>query len=174
MKLPELKTVRLLRGMTQPDLAEASGVSLRTIVNQEHGKEARPSTARKLSEALDVSVAVLAGVEPFPTTHRSALPVLVPLLIPEMFEAAREDRQRALEAATPGEIRRFIREVDEHRASTEAALVEQKAEALAAGKELRGGHQGMLAQHASYLYELGRLHEQAVSYLPSHAGVGAA
>ena len=86
MKLPELRYVRELRGLTQPELAAASGVSMRTIVNEEHGGEARPSTAHKLAVALDVSLTVLAGVEPFPVAQQKPPRALEPppLILPVM------------------------------------------------------------------------------------------
>ena len=55
-----LKRARLTRTMTQRELAAASGVSLRSIVQLENDRqEPHPSTLRKLSEALGVDAAKL-------------------------------------------------------------------------------------------------------------------
>lgn len=59
----ELKRIRLLRGLSQDDLAKASEVSEFTISEIEKGRRpnVRPSTGRKLAEALNVEVADLYG-----------------------------------------------------------------------------------------------------------------
>lgn len=59
MKTPRLKEWREARGETQVTLAERSGVAEHTISRIEHGAFLRPSTARKLADALNVSVADL-------------------------------------------------------------------------------------------------------------------
>jgi transcriptional regulator with XRE-family HTH domain len=64
VQLPKLRQWRELRGFTQKELSELSGVSLRGVAGYEAGAEARPNTARKLAEALDLEVMDLAGVEP--------------------------------------------------------------------------------------------------------------
>lgn len=56
--MEELRRIRKLRGLSQVDLAALSGVSQYTITEVETGRrEPRPSTLRKLAEALDVEVA---------------------------------------------------------------------------------------------------------------------
>ena len=114
MKLPELRYVRELRGLTQPELAAASGVSMRTIVNEEHGGEARPSTARKLAVALDVSLTVLAGVEPLPVAQQKPPQAPEPPLnLPAMQQEQDANlRRKALEASTPAELARYLRDVE--------------------------------------------------------------
>jgi transcriptional regulator with XRE-family HTH domain len=53
-----LKEYRRQKGLSQKDLADASGVGQDTISGIESGRhEPRPSTLRKLAEALDVQVA---------------------------------------------------------------------------------------------------------------------
>jgi transcriptional regulator with XRE-family HTH domain len=52
--LPELKRLRLRRGLTQRALAEQAGVALRTVISLEHAKEARLETVFKLASCLDV------------------------------------------------------------------------------------------------------------------------
>ena len=108
MKLPALRRARELRGFTQPVLADAAGVSLRTIVNIEHGKEARPSTASKLAEALRVEITVLAGVDPFPTTRHNDAPETPKLELVALFNADPAVRRRALKGASSSEIRRYL------------------------------------------------------------------
>ena len=52
----KLKQLRESRALSQSDLAERSGVHAITIYRAERGKtKMRPSTIRKLAEALDVS-----------------------------------------------------------------------------------------------------------------------
>lgn len=53
----KLKAIRALRGVTQAQLAEASGVSPTAIAEYERGKrDLRADTIRKLCEALQVTV----------------------------------------------------------------------------------------------------------------------
>jgi transcriptional regulator with XRE-family HTH domain len=54
MKVPQLKTVRELKLMTQRELAEKAGVSQTTIVRIERGQQGALSTIRKLADALEV------------------------------------------------------------------------------------------------------------------------
>ena len=156
MKLPGLRYVRELRGLTQPELAAASGVSMRTIVNEEHGGEARPSTARKLAVALDVSPTVLAGVEPFPVAQQRPpqAPESPPLNLPAMQQEQDADlRRKALEASTPAELARYLRDVERMMVAT--------------GMQLRSPeHQepGWQAGLAKYMQELLDLREEAEPY----------
>lgn len=60
LKLPRLREVREIRGWSQGVLAEKSDVSRDSISNYETGqREAYPATARKLADALNVSVSEL-------------------------------------------------------------------------------------------------------------------
>lgn len=60
MKLPKLREVRELHGLSQSELAKKAHVSRDSISNYETGqREAWPSTARKLAGALDVTIADL-------------------------------------------------------------------------------------------------------------------
>jgi predicted transcriptional regulator len=64
LEIPRLKEWRLRRAMAQRDLAAASGVGAATIARLERGHQlARPSTVRRLAEALGVRPDVLM-VEP--------------------------------------------------------------------------------------------------------------
>ncbi len=51
-----LRYWRRRRALTQHDLAERSGVAQVTIARVETGSTARPSTVRRLAEALDVTI----------------------------------------------------------------------------------------------------------------------
>ncbi len=57
MHIPQLRQWREYRGLTQRELAAESGVSPRSIAGYEAGAGARPNTARKLAQALNIEVA---------------------------------------------------------------------------------------------------------------------
>jgi transcriptional regulator with XRE-family HTH domain len=61
VQIPNLREMRELQGLTQKELADVSGVSLRSVAGYEGGASVRPNTARKLAKALDVKVADLVG-----------------------------------------------------------------------------------------------------------------
>jgi transcriptional regulator with XRE-family HTH domain len=73
----QLRDIRRRRGFSQADLATEAGVSEFTISEIEAGKREnpRPSTLRKLAEALGVTVADLYG-EPFDSPKGAAPPSL--------------------------------------------------------------------------------------------------
>jgi transcriptional regulator with XRE-family HTH domain len=56
VKLPRLAWRRVRAGLSQRDLAQRSGVAASTIARIELGREANPSTARKLAETLGCEV----------------------------------------------------------------------------------------------------------------------
>jgi transcriptional regulator with XRE-family HTH domain len=156
MKLPELRHVRELRGLTQPELAAASGVSMRTIVNEEHGGEARPSTARKLAVALDVSLTVLAGVEPLPVAQQEPPQAKEssssPLKLPAMQQEQDANlRRKALEASTPAQLARYVRDVERMMVAT--------------GMQLRSPEHQEPGGLANYMQELLDLREEAEPYV---------
>jgi transcriptional regulator with XRE-family HTH domain len=62
VQIPKLREMRELQGLTQQELADVSGVSVRSVAGYEGGAGVRPNTARKLAKALDVKVADLVGV----------------------------------------------------------------------------------------------------------------
>lgn len=66
MQIPKLREMRELEGLTQKELADVSGVSVRSVAGYEGGAHVRPNTARKLANALDVEVADLVGVDARP------------------------------------------------------------------------------------------------------------
>ncbi len=61
-KVPQLRDIREELAMSQRDLAALSGIARHTIAQLERGeRKARPSTLRKLAEALSVEPSVLLG-----------------------------------------------------------------------------------------------------------------
>jgi transcriptional regulator with XRE-family HTH domain len=59
VQILKLREARELQGLTQKELADVSGVSLRSIAGYESGSHVRPNTARKLANALGLEVADL-------------------------------------------------------------------------------------------------------------------
>jgi len=57
--LPNLTAARFNAGLTQKDLALKAGVDAATVSNAEKGKPINPRTAKKLADALDVTIAAL-------------------------------------------------------------------------------------------------------------------
>jgi transcriptional regulator with XRE-family HTH domain len=51
----KLRAMRERKGFTQAELAKAAGLSETTVVRIEQGKDAYPSTLRKLAKALAVA-----------------------------------------------------------------------------------------------------------------------
>lgn len=74
MQIPNLRELRELHGLTQKELADTSGVSLRSVAGYEGGAQVRPNTARKLAQALNVEVADLVGVESYPKAEAPPSP----------------------------------------------------------------------------------------------------
>jgi transcriptional regulator with XRE-family HTH domain len=66
VEIPNLRELRELHGLTQKELADVSGVSLRSVAGYEGGAHVRPNTARKLAQALNVEIADLVGVGSYP------------------------------------------------------------------------------------------------------------
>jgi transcriptional regulator with XRE-family HTH domain len=66
VKTPRLREWREAMGETQATLGERSGVAEHTISRIEHGASLRPTTARKLADALGVAVADLMERPPIP------------------------------------------------------------------------------------------------------------
>jgi DNA-binding XRE family transcriptional regulator len=62
----ETRSARERLGLTAQMVAEKAGLMKASVLRAEHGEDVRPSTARKLAEALKVEVADLYA-EPFPT-----------------------------------------------------------------------------------------------------------
>jgi len=63
MDSEQVRNLRREKGMSQRQLAEASGVSKKTLTNVETGKvHSLPSTARKIAAALEVDPRRLAKV----------------------------------------------------------------------------------------------------------------
>ena len=104
MLIPNLKQWRELRGLTQVELADRSGVSPRSIAGFEAGASTRPNTARKLAEALDVDVMDLAGVDALP--KGSAPPSNQPSFDELLDEARRNEWFGAYDRLAAGSSRR--------------------------------------------------------------------
>ncbi len=66
MQLPRLKEWRESRGLMQKELASAAEISEFTVLRAEGGTSIRPSTARKIADALEISVADLMERPPVP------------------------------------------------------------------------------------------------------------
>jgi transcriptional regulator with XRE-family HTH domain len=89
VQIPNLRELRELHGLTQKELADVSGVSLRSVAGYEGGAHARPNTARKLAQALNVEVADLVGVGSYPKAQAPPSPTQPPL---NGFEEERRSR----------------------------------------------------------------------------------
>jgi transcriptional regulator with XRE-family HTH domain len=74
VQIPNLRELRELHGLTQKELADVSGVSLRSVAGYEGGAQARPNTARKLAQALNVEVADLVGITSYPKAQAPPSP----------------------------------------------------------------------------------------------------
>jgi transcriptional regulator with XRE-family HTH domain len=101
--LRELRDIRLRRGLSQADLSAKTGVAEFTISQIEAGKRAnpRPSTLRKLAQALDVEVADLYGSPEHPLAE-------APLSQGKLFNnGILEEEQRARWEAAVEEARRL-------------------------------------------------------------------
>lgn len=62
--MKKLRSWRKRRALTLEELGQKAGVSYNSVWRLEHGKHgARPSTLRKLAEALDIPVEELVGEE---------------------------------------------------------------------------------------------------------------
>lgn len=90
MQIPNLRELRELHGLTQKELADVSGVSLRSVAGYEGGAHVRPNTARKLAQALNVEVADLVGSDSYPKS--AALP-----LQDRLFNGGSEERGKFIE-----------------------------------------------------------------------------
>ena len=112
MKTPRLREWREAMGETQATLGERSGVAEHTISRIEHGASLRPTTARKLADALGVAVADLMERPPVPLAEvpeeeRAELPEAPPELprtrltdtAPEDFNRRLSNLESAKEAA---------------------------------------------------------------------------
>lgn len=56
MQVPRLREWRQRRGLIQAELAQAAGVSVRSVAGYEAGGGIRPTTARKVAAALELAV----------------------------------------------------------------------------------------------------------------------
>jgi transcriptional regulator with XRE-family HTH domain len=103
LKLPRLREVRELHGWSQSRLAEEAGVSRDSISNYETGhREAYPSTAKKLADALGVTIADF--------MEEVVLPKVAPTtpLLEWALTASDEDFDRRIETATGPEVTELL------------------------------------------------------------------
>lgn len=104
MKTPRLREWRESKGETQLTLSERSGVAEHTISRIEHGAELRPTTARKLADALDVEVADLMESPPVASLAGAgkgeAPPETGPSLLERAQDAARRDEEKVSRATS--------------------------------------------------------------------------
>ena len=122
-----VRALRLAAALTQAELAEAAGISERSISDLERGLRTHvyPNTARQLARALGVagdelpaflvaahgSVPVVAAVaEPLPSTHRSRLPQIRSDLVGRdadlavLIELLRDDATQLVSLVGPGGV----------------------------------------------------------------------
>ena len=165
-----LVAYRADRGWSQARLVEESGVSGATIAHLETGANKRPRriTLTRIAQGFGVSLDDLLSDEPPRAAYLHRAPELE--LVP-MFEARPAARRRALEAAHIDDIERYLRQVEEHKAHTEAEIMRTVAEANSAPDALRSGYESSLQGHIDYVYKLGQMRAEAESCLPSHASV---
>jgi transcriptional regulator with XRE-family HTH domain len=71
VKLPRLKEWRESHGLMQKEVAKEAGVSEYTVLRAEGGLSIRPNTARKIAEALNITVADLLEDPPVPLEQAS-------------------------------------------------------------------------------------------------------
>jgi transcriptional regulator with XRE-family HTH domain len=71
VKLARMKEWREARGLSQRELASVAGVGAKTIARIELDDSVRPTTARKVARALDVSVSDLMEHPPVPLSEPS-------------------------------------------------------------------------------------------------------
>ena len=69
--MPRLKEWRESRGLMQKEVADTAGISEWTVLRAEGGASVRPPTARKIADALGVSVSDLLDSPPIPLASAS-------------------------------------------------------------------------------------------------------
>lgn len=102
MELPRLREWRERRGYTQQGLAEASGVSVRSIAGYEAGRNARPNTAHKMALILDISPEDMMNLEGYknaPKTTPESSFVRWVLTAPEQGGPDQAEFERLVEEA---------------------------------------------------------------------------
>jgi transcriptional regulator with XRE-family HTH domain len=103
LKLPRLREVREVHGWSQAKLAEEASVSRDSISNYETGhREAYPSTAKKLADALGVTIADL--------MEEAVLPKVAPTtpLLEWALTASDEEFDRRIQTAEGYEVAELL------------------------------------------------------------------
>ena len=154
-----LRAMREARMMSRPTLAERAGVGVATVDHIERGLSARPrrTTLEKLAGPLGVSVERLIDGATRPLPKLDLAP---------MYEASRQDRERALRAASDEERERYLNQIDAAMQSAERAIAEAEDEMLP-DPPPNPHPRVVLMRHAQIL---GMLRGEALFYAP-HAGV---
>lgn len=153
----KVRAARAQAMLSQDEVAEALGTTKMTVYRWEHGDEPRgirSKQARRLHEVLGVQPGSLMAQEAsVPLTP--AMPEALELNLADMFlELERDNRLRALEAARPEELDRYLRAIDR--------------QVLAAGTQLQSPeHQEPGEQEglAKYMRSLLELREEAEPYI---------
>lgn len=110
MKLPRLREVRESHGWSQGALAEKAGVSRDSISNYETGqREAWPSTAKRLADALGVEITDLRRVEEPALAGKAEAPETGPTVAPQEWA---QDHSARLHGMSDEEWDAHIRELE--------------------------------------------------------------
>jgi transcriptional regulator with XRE-family HTH domain len=124
VQIPKLREMRELQGLTQKDLADVSGVSVRSIAGYEGGASVRPNTARKLATALDVKVADLVEVAP-PKARalppRDAETAAAPPSVEWAIAASDEEYEGWIQTASAPDLHQVFIALDRHASGVEHA-----------------------------------------------------
>jgi transcriptional regulator with XRE-family HTH domain len=98
VKTPLLREWREAQGETQSTLAALSGITEATISRIENGAPLRPSTAKKLADALGVSVVDLMNNPPVPAGKAEAPTTGQAVLLEDALNAARRGARSTFRA----------------------------------------------------------------------------
>jgi transcriptional regulator with XRE-family HTH domain len=130
VQLPRLKEWREFRGLTQPELAERAGMSLRSVFNYEHGGNALPNSARKLAAALGVEIGDLISADAHP---KGAAPPSQP-----SFNHLLEERRSPSVAKAVSDVAELWHEMASNPDASPREISEAVGAALALGEALMG------------------------------------
>jgi transcriptional regulator with XRE-family HTH domain len=114
MKLARLKEWRESHGLTQKELAAAARASEWTVARAEAGEEVRPTTARRLAEVMEVTVADLLERPPVPLAEASET---------RLTEDEAEEERRVIPQSAAN-LKRYIKDMKELKELREAEMEE--------------------------------------------------
>ncbi len=157
MQIPKLRQWREFRALTQEELAEKAGVSVRSVAGYEAGAGARPSTVRKLASVLEIEVSELFEDTYSPKAHTP---------LPENWAPSFPDEgfRRAVKGASSEELAHAMkRHVGNRPAQSLEDYRQNKRGAMATGTE-----RASVFAHALIVHEelLERGEEPPEDYLP--------